>query len=116
VCPLDTGIQPHCDTASNTCSDLWTCSDKSSYHDGHVCNCNCGVQDPDCANLTLPTTCANDFACVDAACEYPKSWTCGKTYNKGSVCNCECGAYDPDCNNAANSITCTGAGTYTCTL
>jgi len=92
------GASRDCDRSQNTCGeDKWKCS-LNEFNDGTKCHCNCGVQDPDCDNANLPTTCEGTVMCEDAKCTVPREWTCAKElYNDGSKCNCECGIVDPDC-------------------
>lgn len=82
--------------------DEWTCH---SNRKG-ICDCNCGLYDPDCDiffNFTTfkdernPSTCNEGTICspLTAKCE---KWTCDPfLYNAGYDCNCGCGSWDPDC-------------------
>eukprot|EP00727_Mastigamoeba_balamuthi_P007036 m51a1_g2953 hypothetical protein (949) ;mRNA; r:644651-649202 len=97
-------FSPYCLVANETsasCQDRWTCNNVR-YRDGIVCNCGCGIQDPDCDTLVptpTSTTCsANLYRCIRGKCAVPKTWTC-PSYNFGTRdgCHCGCGAYDLDC-------------------
>eukprot|EP00727_Mastigamoeba_balamuthi_P011800 m51a1_g7242 hypothetical protein (486) ;mRNA; r:111256-113941 len=92
--------QPLCNFAPGDapyCADKWTCN-SSMYNDGEVCNCQCGVQDPDCANTSRDTDCpVNDF-CDNNICSVPRRWACDLSwFNAKDECDCGCGVYDPDC-------------------
>lgn len=79
------------------------------------CFCeDCGAEDPDCLDLSVPTSCEEDYACVDHQCAYPKGWTCGMTYGKGDECNCNCGMQDPDCGNVRLDVVGCGEGNWSC--
>lgn len=93
------GVQRACDVATNACgADAWTCAPE--LYNGTVCQCagRCGLPDPACADAARPTSCAENFVCVDNVCDHPRNWTCGPgLYGTGGACDCGCGAYDPDC-------------------
>jgi len=95
----------------------WVC-DPSFYgaHDG--CDCDCGIQDPDCSDeLIWPPLrkpgqriyavpvfdCYDDSSpfCQNGLCVYgptPSGWTCDPSYyNATDGCDCNCGVFDPDC-------------------
>jgi hypothetical protein len=61
------GFQQTCDAAGQCAGPIgpapagWMC-DNAAYSDGKLCNCACGVRDPDC-DLDLPDTCAPDGFC-----------------------------------------------------
>jgi hypothetical protein len=82
--------------------DAWTC-DPSTFADSSVCDCRCGVVDPDCADPALPTpACFPGQVCGRGAeCEgIPSAWVCDASQydgGAGSGCHCLCGAPDPDC-------------------
>ena len=114
------GVTAVCNEVMPTCSgEKWTCSfDK--YNDGRFCDCNCGVFDPDCNNFDLPTSCADDFACIlnnteditTMYCATPKQWSCEPSaYGDGVTCDCNCTVLDPDCLNA-NASAITGCGSF----
>jgi hypothetical protein len=83
--------------------------DPKHYNEGDgVCDCGCGVSDPDCAPAAGTTSGAGSFAaecdrCVNqgndpVGCNPPLEWTCyDQHYGTGDGCDCECGAPDPDC-------------------
>jgi len=95
----------------------WEC-DPSYYgaHDG--CDCDCGVQDPDCSDESVwpplqkpgnrvnkvPIFDCNDGpspSCQNGGCVYgsvPNDWICDPSYyNATDGCDCNCGVVDPDC-------------------
>lgn len=80
----------------------WTC-DPSTYGDASVCDCRCGVADPDCDDASLPVpACFPGQSCgADAECAgLPRAWECDASEydgGAGSGCHCLCGAPDPDC-------------------
>eukprot|EP00727_Mastigamoeba_balamuthi_P012331 m51a1_g7720 putative protein kinase domain containing protein (1438) ;mRNA; r:137464-143831 len=77
------------DGAQSQCSETWTCG-KERYGDGHRCDCECGVMDPDCLSPYNETSCADDWQCVNGKCAVVQ-------YHDGVACDCNCGDYDPDC-------------------
>eukprot|EP00727_Mastigamoeba_balamuthi_P011836 m51a1_g7275 putative adp-ribosylation factor-like protein 6 (1228) ;mRNA; r:241279-255575 len=103
--------------AGSFCTDLWKC-DASQYNDGMVCNCGCGLPDPDCDNTSLDTTCPGNSLCVNDKCLSPREWKCEpRWYNYKDECDCGCGTYDPDCDdenakvlNCATGQTCNYLG------
>eukprot|EP00727_Mastigamoeba_balamuthi_P006209 m51a1_g2207 hypothetical protein (516) ;mRNA; r:176843-178979 len=59
-------VLPVCSSAS-VCSDAWTCKPEL-YGDG-VCNCGCGVPDPDCGQVPLTASqCPASMVCVNRLC------------------------------------------------
>lgn len=92
----------------------WTCDDRY-YGDGQLCNCGCGVRDPDCESGELDACDACDFegscsvhACPGRISPYensycqqpppPPEWTCDSyRYGDGYYCDCGCGIVDVDC-------------------
>eukprot|EP00727_Mastigamoeba_balamuthi_P003642 m51a1_g13275 putative serine-threonine protein (402) ;mRNA; r:513-2219 len=92
-------IKPYCafQDEGTFCVETWTC-DKAAYADGAVCDCNCGMQDPDCDDPQRNTTCHDNFQCIAGKCAVPHDWSCDALwYADGKGCDCKCGAYDPDC-------------------
>jgi len=115
---------PNLATYCKTVPFGWTCDpslyDQSSSHlSTPVCDCHCGIWDPDCDSQADSP---NSLDCGDgldsksrsfcflgresARCaRVPQSWTCPPTRyaEKASqtagvpVCDCGCGAWDPDC-------------------
>lgn len=95
----------------------WVCPDYS-YMDFGVCDCGCGIVDPDCADASfescdvcnLPGSCANN-SCANSAidkadnstCDIPEGWTCTSVHYLDGVCDCGCGVVDADCSSAAVS-------------
>ena len=96
--------------------DGWTC-DTARYLDGHTCDCDCGVPDPDCDDCALPVRgCPAASRCVRQngrpVCETHAGWTCANLcgYNASDGCDCNCGIWDPDCTGYTGSTAkgCTG--------
>lgn len=92
----------------NRCADIlaaegWTCN--LFYFDaGDGCDCNCGIQDPDCLDPSAQVfNCQDGQICDDSGrCRsqgsIPATWQCpAEKYSDGLVCDCQCGAIDPDC-------------------
>ncbi len=100
----------------------WTC-DPVGYNGDGVCDCNCGIVDPDCAVATLPVQgckpgelCSDGKTCSKGA---PSGWICEPAYydETGSkpawnpyFCDCGCGAPDPDCGDPKMAVLGCGAG------
>lgn len=91
----------------------WTCDDRY-YNDGQLCNCGCGVADPDCESTDVEACDACNFtgSCsrqdcpgtihptLNAYChqpEPPAEWTCYVGSYGDGWCDCGCGALDVDC-------------------
>jgi hypothetical protein len=88
---------------------FWTCL-SASYGDG-VCDCGCGVPDPDCADakVTSCDACSDTGSCGQSACpssidpndnsicSVPSGWLCDSSYYGAGVCVCGCGVVDSDC-------------------
>ena len=84
--------------------DEWTCG----VNEKDVCNCECGVYDPDCKKqfdtkwsryYLNPSNCKNGIICsiYTGKCT---NWTCDPLgYNDPAYrsCDCNCGSWDPDC-------------------
>ena len=93
----------------------WTCP--YADYNNSFCECtDCGaLEDPDCADAAVRTSCANDFFCANHTCAYPKGWTCGLgTYGDGRACDCGCGVPDPDCVDYTLPVAHCGAGAWSC--
>ncbi len=94
---------------------FWVC-DPALFDAGDgICNCGCGVVDPDCDSWSLRDcdTCTDAGSCVKDAvscrgeinpvnnsrCTPFSGWTCDPSYY-GNLdgCDCGCGIRDPDCN------------------
>ncbi len=113
---------------------VWTC-EPERYNQAAAgveypaCDCNCGIQDPDCdPQLGAFVLCgdlvgATGQVCVDGTCTPPPGWTCDTatfyetaTGTATVACNCDCGVFDPDClenapiEGCAENQTCSGAG------
>ena len=89
----------------------WNCAPET-YADGGVCDCGCGLVDPDCMDETAAScdecngegSCAADeMGCMtienmdNSVCEIP-GWTCDiGYYDAADGCDCGCGITDPDC-------------------
>lgn len=98
----------------------WHC-DEHTYLDGALCDCGCGIADPDCAGTGVEScdSCSHSGNCSVQPCpgtidpnditgcyqpEPPSWWTCpASAYADGSQCDCGCGAYDLDCPDGAVS-------------
>eukprot|EP01105_Mastigella_eilhardi_P022148 TRINITY_DN5431_c0_g1_i1.p1 TRINITY_DN5431_c0_g1~~TRINITY_DN5431_c0_g1_i1.p1 ORF type:complete len:1014 (-),score=170.14 TRINITY_DN5431_c0_g1_i1:110-3151(-) len=79
----------------------WTCN-ISQWNDGRICNCFCGVQDPDCTDTSLPiANCpAGNFVCSDKSNCLSVDDTCDPSkFGAFDGCDCDngCGEADPDC-------------------
>eukprot|EP01114_Cavostelium_apophysatum_P021585 TRINITY_DN7578_c0_g2_i1.p1 TRINITY_DN7578_c0_g2~~TRINITY_DN7578_c0_g2_i1.p1 ORF type:complete len:735 (-),score=109.60 TRINITY_DN7578_c0_g2_i1:129-2333(-) len=98
----------YCYTDGTCLHPDWNC-DPAAYGKNEICECNCGVSDPDCfengtASSNPVANCGGDEICVDGVCYDPQSggtipgWTCDPaSFNANDGCNCNCGARDPDC-------------------
>eukprot|EP01129_Flabellula_baltica_P014044 TRINITY_DN6650_c0_g1_i1.p1 TRINITY_DN6650_c0_g1~~TRINITY_DN6650_c0_g1_i1.p1 ORF type:complete len:920 (+),score=147.08 TRINITY_DN6650_c0_g1_i1:2-2761(+) len=99
----------------------WNCS-VDAYMDG-VCDCNCGIPDPDCDNNPIgsveacngedPTNCA--MKCINGSCVTRDlaNWTCDSCYYEmQDGCDCGCGLEDPDCSDSTAYIH--GCDNFTC--
>jgi len=104
----------------------WTC-DENKYKDGSVCNCGCGIPDPDCTteNAVNPNGCVEGSVCLYGKCVLPmwdKTRCDIANYHDGKDCDCGCGGVllDPDCFDAGLLPVCRVAGaicntkTYVC--
>jgi hypothetical protein len=129
-----------CNKAGSTCSSNkcivpgWTC-DIGAYQDG-VCNCGCGVPDPDCGSTPSLDACKvnnNTGSCAVArenahptgfdlvywlspsdpskCVTIPATWTCYPNFygDPQGFCDCGCGAKDSDCP-TLNSTDCFSSG------
>eukprot|EP00727_Mastigamoeba_balamuthi_P001126 m51a1_g1101 hypothetical protein (1114) ;mRNA; f:111446-117065 len=86
------------------CTDVWRCN-ASLYNDGKVCNCRCGLPDPDCDNHSLNTTCPGNWLCINDKCFSPREWKCEpRWYDYKDECDCGCGKYDPDCDDESQQV------------
>lgn len=90
----------------------WTC-DGAHYLDG-VCDCGCGIKDPDCPYDTSAycSSCPAE-GCSAGYCSHilphdtskcifdvPSTWTCARNFYGDGLCDCGCGAVDRDCASA----------------
>ncbi|MCL2824213.1 MAG: hypothetical protein FWD57_09500 [Polyangiaceae bacterium] len=82
----------------------WTCLQRA-YNEGYICNCGCGIWDPDCdidSMLNPGGWCTPEASCVNedgmGVCfgGIPV-WTCHNNRYKDGNCHCTCGGWDPDC-------------------
>jgi hypothetical protein len=103
--PIDPENNAECKTP-----DGWTCP-PNVYHDGHTCDCGCGILDPDCESASRNVCDRCSSGCSNEGCPgpidakdntictgVPSSWTClARFFKDGQICNCGCGAHDPDC-------------------
>lgn len=93
----------HYDALVGSCSipTGWTC-EPFAYAVNGVCNCGCGVDDPDCGSGGCTTP-----GCREAQCDLCHdanndvsacaASSCGDRLLAGDGCDCGCGATDPDC-------------------
>jgi hypothetical protein len=92
----------------------WTCLN-ALYEDGAICECGCGIRDPDCDDETRDscdvcralgscsiTECPGTIVADDnSKCALPPNWACDAfKYGDGS-CDCGCNALDVDCPDAS---------------
>lgn len=104
----------------------WSC-DAERYEDGEICDCGCGLADPDCGQAEGCTEpgCQADACnhCTDtdgapASCagEVPSGWSCDPLAYGDGTCTCGCGVTDVDCEAADaggdNPQGCTEAGCW----
>ena len=92
---------------------LWTC-DAALYGAGDgICDCGCGVVDPDCADATAAScnSCNGVGSCAEGeldcstitptdsgTCVPVIGWTCNPAYyDAADGCDCGCGVFDLDC-------------------
>jgi hypothetical protein len=104
--------------------DDWTCGPQSRMNDS-LCDCGCGIPDPDCdgSGCTEPgcrkvacdtrngcgdfVTADNDDCSSINPSALTQDWTCAwDHYGSGDGCDCGCGTIDPDC---LDKLSCTGA-------
>ncbi|HTQ05734.1 MAG TPA: hypothetical protein VMI54_17850 [Polyangiaceae bacterium] len=111
VCPGR--IDPMNTTACIQSPPGWYCSN-SLYSDGKICNCGCGVPDPDCKDATNKScdSCNDSGSCAHAACpsdiddtdnstcSIPAGWLCSEFDYGDAYCDCGCGVVDPMCKDA----------------
>ena len=87
--------------------DGWTCEPAAHDDDEDMCDCGCGILDPDCDDGTIGA-CATvwcevyELPVADSnwLCETPiPDWTCPPGYydDEMSICDCGCGVIDPNC-------------------
>ena len=96
--------------------DGWKCPDYA-YLDSRLCDCGCGVLDPDCEDETkgsceicnlqgscAATKCEDSSVNEDdnAKCDIPEGWTCPDIRYMDGVCTCGCGVLDADCSSASS--------------
>jgi hypothetical protein len=94
----------------------WTCT-PSTYGDGKVCECGCGVPDIDCPDSSAAScdNCLAQGSCAqglcpssiapgdNAHCAIPGRWSCAPSSYGDGICDCGCGAVDVDCPDARAS-------------
>lgn len=91
----------------------WTCADYA-YGDATVCDCGCGVPDPDCRTsdiLACETCWCGSVFCpqnIDTSdttqCDLPPppdGWTCTPELWSDDYCDCGCGVRDRQCGEGA---------------
>lgn len=91
---------------------LWTCNPDAYAAGDDVCDCGCGLVDPDCDNFIIDacTVCSNPGSCavgmdcvgsIDAGnngqCVPVPGWTCTAAFYGDGSCDCGCGVQDIDC-------------------
>jgi len=91
----------------------WNCS--ASLWNNHECNCNCGIEDPECSDPDIgpfSPDCASTDMCSGSRCirnGYATKCDLKKRGTDG-ICDCGCGnsatSADPDCGFPRNSQTC----------
>jgi hypothetical protein len=95
----------------------WQCLD-DKYGDGVVCDCGCGVLDPDCENDNAEScdTCFQAGSCANwlcpsnlvpddnTRCEMPDAWLCSDRYYGDGLCDCGCEVIDIDCENETAAV------------
>lgn len=90
---------------------VWTCA-RESYNDGSVCNCNCGMPDPDCnVDQSGAANCYSGEVCdATGACN-----RCGNgAVDSGETCDRKGGCCSSDCSTKLqDGIDCKG-GTGSC--
>jgi len=102
----------------------WTCG-FAAYDDGDVCDCGCGVADPDCPDSSRdscdasgcgpghniddddPTGCVEN---ADLQGARPGWWCPTAWYAADDGCDCGCGLVDPDCPRAPSVDDCSQQG------
>ncbi len=99
---------------NSTCDlTLWTCDNALFDAGDGICNCGCGLIDPDCEGSTIDacTVCSNAGSCTmgneclgyvrafnNGQCGMYPGWTCEEFfYDADDGCDCGCGLPDPDC-------------------
>ena len=106
-------VDPDDTTHCTAPPDGWTCT-PAAYNDGSVCDCACGIRDPDCKNGKLSScdTCTTIGSCANGACpsdvaasdnsrcDIPARWSCEPRFYGDGTCDCGCGAVDVDCSDA----------------
>ncbi len=119
-CSLGQGLCPAAiDPNDNAICDLtlWTCNPAAYDAGDDICDCGCGLIDPDCDGSTIETctVCSNPGSCTmgnecsgyidlfnNGQCGAYPGWTCGEEYYGDSplsdgLCDCGCGIPDTDC-------------------
>eukprot|EP00727_Mastigamoeba_balamuthi_P012332 m51a1_g7721 hypothetical protein (594) ;mRNA; r:144197-147148 len=88
-------------------AERWGCAPER-FNDGKVCDCECGMMDPDCLVSSIKqTSCRDNWRCVDGTCAVPPRWFCDSSnYNDSQYCDCNCGDYDPDCDQKVGVFNC----------
>lgn len=103
-------IDPDDTTHCTAPPDGWTCT-PAAYNDGTVCDCACGVRDPDCKNGKVSScdTCLTVGSCSNGPCPsnvsptdnsqcvIPDRWVCDPLLYGNGQCDCGCGTQDVDC-------------------
>jgi hypothetical protein len=80
----------------------WTCN--AAYYNDGVCDCGCGILDPECAG-SADTDCDENRcgpgqtvnAIENWLCEGGGGWTCTESWYSDADCDCGCGIIDPAC-------------------
>ena len=127
-----------CGGSCGDCEESFTCGETTgqcvppewrcrlqTYGDGRLCDCLCGLADPDCDDRTLPiVSCVPAATCDAGECVLPEGlWICAEDrLGDGQYCDCGCGIPDPDCRipeipvvGCGDRGTCTPEGACQCT-
>ena len=94
--------EPHTTCVADVCvHPVWTCDPGLFDQQGQgvpnpTCDCNCGIEDPDCSGPAPQAGCAAGELCRNAAC-VPTTWSCFPGFFYDGECDCGCGAVDLDC-------------------
>lgn len=105
-------LDPEDVTSCQPLPEKWHCAEHQ-YADGYLCDCGCGVIDPDC-DSPLKSSCEQCYTTLGSCAEYscnnvlpednsrctdspPEEWTCDMEFYGDLACDCGCGVRDIDC-------------------